>query len=259
MKKIFLLATCLLFFVGNVANAQFSRNRGKKGKYQHKQCTVIGFGWNYALPAPTGFDDMLKEFNDKFASTNGQFSTVVPFQAGSLVITSYGNHGEQRAKMWYEFGLRGGFRNMQASEKLVQAPNKVAQQLYTVQVGVGMLPIQSKSFDLAFAITGDGGVLRTQANGKNLTKDYSYTQDNFFYGLAFNMPTYIYFGEHISLGIRPYYQLQLNTLSFQEMRKTMSNNTLPAQDRDLTASKFNNFGVYAHLNIAFQKVKDIRK
>lgn len=252
---------CLVFLLtwANVLQAQFSRSRGNKGKYQSKQCTVIGFGWNYAVPVATGFDAMLTEFNDKFATNDGKFSANTPFQAGSLVITSYGNHGEQRAKMWYEFGLRGGFRNMQATEKIDKANNKVAQQLYAAQFGVGMLPVQTKSFDLALAITGDGGLLRTQASGKNAGKEYTYSQDNFFYGLALNMPIYIYFGEHISLGIRPYYQVQLNVLSFQDMRKVWANNALPAQDRDLTASKFNNFGVYAHLNIAFKKVKDIRK
>lgn len=262
MKKIILCAVAILLVLSE-ASAQNSRTRGKKGKYQAKHCQIIGIGGNYALPTATGFDDMLKEFNQKYATTSGTFTTATPFMGGSLLYTSYGNHGESRAKMWYEFGLHGMLRTMQATEKISQKVNKIDQQIYDVHVGIGALPVQTKSFDLALALTGEGGVLRTQANGTNSTQlAYSLSQDDFFFSATAQMPIYIYFGEHISLGIRPYYQFQLNSLSFKGIRNVMNFDAvsgLPTQDKDITLSKFSNYGVFAHINIAFQKVKDIRR
>jgi hypothetical protein len=260
MKKIALAIVVLLFFYQESV-AQNSRNRGSRAKNHAKQCTVLGLGGNYALPALTGFDAMLEEFNEKYTTQDNPFLTATPFMGGSLVLTSYGNHGESRARLWYELGLHGASRDLFATEKTSKETNGISQQIYDVHVGFGAVPIQRPRFDVALAVTGDFGALRTNAKGTNFTKKYTYSQDDFFYGVTACMPIYLYFNEHISLGIRPYYQYQLNTLSFQNMHKTMNfdANAIFQPAKDITLSAFHNYGVYVHIGIAFQKEKDIRR
>jgi len=261
MKFLISISLILLLSTSNLM-AQDNRTRGKRSKNDYKVCTLIGFGGNYGVFAPTGFNDVLREFNEKYAATDGQFPLLAATQGGSLLVTSYGNHGESKARMWYEFGLRGNFKTLQATEKVSQLTNKMEQQFYTAHFGLGAMPVLSHGFDLALAASFDGGMLMTNAKGTNFTKTYNHAQTDLYYGFSVFMPMYFYFSEHVSLGIRPYYQYQLNDTSFKDLRLAMNTNPLlpnPAIDADKTVSKFSNYGVYVHLNIVFQKSVDINQ
>ena len=252
---IVILITVLLFSIN--AFAQDSRTRGNKQKAYGKQLAQLGIGWGYFAIAPEGLSKSINTYNASLLNGRAAFGQVSAMHGPSLAFTSYGNHGDSKARIFFEFGARAGWHKAEATNTLTDKTSTIDTQLYTANLSIGGVAIQRQHFDLIFAFGIDGGALLTNAFGNNSQAvDFNYSQSDIMYGLNVMMPLYFGLGDHASLGIRPYYRYQISNADFGTLNKKL--NGLPdsfTSEASYTGS-LSNYGIEVHLTLIFNRSSD---
>jgi hypothetical protein len=250
MKKtlIFLL---LLLGLEN-AFAQDNRKKGKADKFYGKSCSQIGLGWNYNLPNLQGFNYILERFNQTRSISNG-FSPIENLQGPSGAFTFYGttNNGKF-TRYLFEIGYNLGWNRQTTKDGNTDLTMKFNS--HSAHLRFGTLPVLTPNFDIGLGVGVDARLIDIRtAEG---TIQLESIQQSVGVGASVFLPIFIGFGRKspIALGIRPYYQLQFQTIDFSGFNQKINPQTYTADPADAQKSRFNNYGVEFQLIYVFSKI-----
>lgn len=108
--------------------------------------------------------------------------------------------------------------------------------------------------DIGLGMGINGGISSIYKDINNLGR--TQVDNNINYGLSVFVPIYITFGRNslFSLGIRPYYQYQINTNNAQKLYDALNTQPILAQDSKKLNYQLNNYGVEFHLCFMLHKL-----
>lgn len=253
MKKIL-----ILLLIANVLSisllAQDNRTRGKKGKQYGKQYGQISGGWNHSIMDLSGFNNVLAFYNESLSDGSEKFASLDFLQGPSAALSFYGAADNKKfTRTMFEIGFSGRWKKLNAFNAALEEKQSVKLNASSAHIRFGTLPVLTTNFDIGLGIGVDGSMVEARASrGESILEN---VQTDFLVAASVFMPIYIGFGKKspLSLGIRPYYQYQFKSVDFQKLNQYLSPDTYQNLAPEKQKSRFNNYGIEAHLVIVFSK------
>lgn len=262
MKKFILLSILLVFCFSSADAQKRNRKRGGASITDGKQLMQIGIGYNLSFINPKGLNYAIQQSNQSLMTNSNHFSKLSITQGFSGALTWYGKYEDCKHRKLtsylFEIGYNNGRQSIDgksSNTNLISPDNttKIDLDMHNVSIKYGFMPSLG-NIDIGLGAGLDAGISSLYSNINSLGRKNIETNVN--YGVSVFMPIYITFGKEslFSLGIRPYYQYQINTNNAQKLYNTLNINPIQPENTKQLEYRLNNYGVEFQLCFMLHKL-----